>query len=122
MDTIVNMYGNGECCIRVILAFYIFLDMVQKENLPGGGTLHSMMTPHGPDNKTFVHTSQMELKPVKMEGTMVCHVSKSFSSSTCNCARYGTWSVFCSVVDCLFIRIVKNVQSLHVGRSSNYYH
>lgn len=44
---------------------------MQKENLPGGGTLHSMMTPHGPDNKTFVQTSQQELKPVKMEGTMV---------------------------------------------------
>ena len=33
-----------------------------------------MMTPHGPDNKTFVKTSQEELKPVKMEGTMVCFV------------------------------------------------
>ena len=30
-----------------------------------------MMTPHGPDGKTFDHTSQMELKPVKVEGTMV---------------------------------------------------
>ena len=31
-----------------------------------------MMTPHGPDNKTFVRTSQEELKPVKVEETMVC--------------------------------------------------
>ena len=46
--------------------------ILQKENLPGGGTLHSMMTPHGPDNKTFLQTSQQELKPVKVEGTMVC--------------------------------------------------
>ena len=46
--------------------------ILQKENLPGGGTLHSMMTPHGPDNKTFLQTSQQELKPVKIEGTMVC--------------------------------------------------
>ena len=43
----------------------------KKENLPGGATLHSMMTPHGPDAATFEKTSQEELKPVKMTSTMV---------------------------------------------------
>ena len=43
----------------------------KKDNLPGGATLHSMMTPHGPDAVTFEKTSQEELKPVKMTSTMV---------------------------------------------------
>ncbi|XP_065907305.1 homogentisate 1,2-dioxygenase-like [Dysidea avara] len=51
----------------------------KKDNLPGGATLHSMMTPHGPDGKTFDHTSQMELKPVKVEGTMSFMFESSFS-------------------------------------------
>lgn len=44
----------------------------KKGNLPGGATLHSMMTPHGPDADTFEEASTANLKPVKMEGTMVC--------------------------------------------------
>ena len=44
----------------------------KKDNLPGGATLHSMMTPHGPDGHTFEKTSKMELKQIKMGGTMVC--------------------------------------------------
>ena len=43
----------------------------KKDNFPGGATLHSMMTPHGPDANTFEQASTTELKPVKMEGTMV---------------------------------------------------
>ena len=51
-----------------------------------------MMTPHGPDNKTFVKTSQEELKPVKMEGTMVCSVVFH------TCYYYGVWNCMVSVV------------------------
>ena len=43
----------------------------KKDNKPGGATLHSMMTPHGPDAATFEKASTVELKPVKMENTMV---------------------------------------------------
>ena len=40
---------------------------------PGGGSLHSMMTPHGPDYQCFMKCSTEELKPVRVaEGTMVC--------------------------------------------------
>lgn len=39
---------------------------------PGGGSLHSMMTPHGPDADCFENASTEELKPVRIaEGTMV---------------------------------------------------
>ena len=40
--------------------------------LPGGASLHSMMTPHGPDSKCFEAASNMELKAEKIAvGTMV---------------------------------------------------
>lgn len=41
--------------------------------LPGGASLHSMMTPHGPDFKSFEGASNADLKPAKIAvGTMVC--------------------------------------------------
>ena len=39
--------------------------------MPGGGSLHSMMTPHGPDTQAFEKATAAELKPVKLEGTQV---------------------------------------------------
>ena len=37
---------------------------------PGGATLHSMMTPHGPDAKCFKDWTDMKLGPIKVaEGT-----------------------------------------------------
>ncbi|KAL5457206.1 hypothetical protein EMCRGX_G034451 [Ephydatia muelleri] len=57
----------------------------------GGATLHSMMTPHGPDNAVFVKASTAELKPVKLDGTMAFMFESSFSMAvtewggrTCN--------------------------------------
>ncbi|KAJ3040213.1 Homogentisate 1,2-dioxygenase [Rhizophlyctis rosea] len=35
--------------------------------LPGGGSLHSMMSPHGPDKTTFEGASNAELKPHKLD-------------------------------------------------------
>ena len=43
----------------------------KKDSKPGGATLHSMMTPHGPDAPTFLKASTEELRPIKMENTMV---------------------------------------------------
>ena len=33
-------------------------------------SLHNQMLPHGPDEKAFEHASNVELKPVKLEGTL----------------------------------------------------
>jgi len=42
-----------------------------KGFLPGGASLHSHMTPHGPDSTTFENASNEELKPVRVaENTM----------------------------------------------------
>jgi len=38
---------------------------------PGGASLHSIYTPHGPDAATFESASTMDLKPARVaEGTM----------------------------------------------------
>lgn len=43
--------------------------------LPGGASLHSIMTPHGPDAECFTGNSTAELKPQKIAvGTQVCTV------------------------------------------------
>lgn len=40
--------------------------------MPGGASLHSMMTPHGPDYECFTAASTAELKPNKVAvGTQV---------------------------------------------------
>ena len=39
--------------------------------MPGGASLHSMMTPHGPDMPAFEKASKAELKPVRLDGTQV---------------------------------------------------
>ncbi|MGO4704406.1 homogentisate 1,2-dioxygenase [Microvirga sp. 2MCAF38] len=38
--------------------------------VPGGFSLHNQMLPHGPDASAFEHASNVELKPVKLTGTM----------------------------------------------------
>lgn len=39
---------------------------------PGGASLHSMMTPHGPDAACFEKASTEQLKPTRVaDGTMV---------------------------------------------------
>lgn len=41
--------------------------------LPGGASLHSMMTPHGPDVDCFEAATNEELKPTRIaDGTQVC--------------------------------------------------
>ena len=37
---------------------------------PGGVSLHNCMLPHGPDAQAFEHASTVELKPVKLTGTL----------------------------------------------------
>ena len=38
--------------------------------VPGGMSLHNQMLPHGPDATAFEHASNVELKPVKLSGTL----------------------------------------------------
>ncbi|CAD5119269.1 DgyrCDS7895 [Dimorphilus gyrociliatus] len=48
--------------------------------LPGGASLHSMMTPHGPDSECFNKASTEDLKPVRVaDGTMSFMFESSLS-------------------------------------------
>jgi homogentisate 1,2-dioxygenase len=38
--------------------------------VPGGMSLHNCMLPHGPDKTAYEHATKVELKPVKLTGTM----------------------------------------------------
>lgn len=47
---------------------------------PGGGSLHSMMTPHGPDADCFEKATTADLKPQKIaQGTMAFMFESSLS-------------------------------------------
>jgi homogentisate 1,2-dioxygenase len=47
---------------------------------PGGGTLHSFMTPHGPDADCFEKASKDELKPMRIaEGSLAFMFESSLS-------------------------------------------
>ena len=38
----------------------------EGEFMPGGASLHSMMTPHGPDTKCFLGASNGHLAPIRV--------------------------------------------------------
>lgn len=47
--------------------------------LPGGGSLHSTMTPHGPDADCFEKASKAKLAPERIaDGTMVSMLTATF--------------------------------------------
>lgn len=60
--------------------------------LPGGATLHSIMTPHGPDQKCFEQASTAKLEPQRVaDGTQAFMFESSLSMAvtkwgqdTCN--------------------------------------
>ncbi|KAK2715700.1 homogentisate 1,2-dioxygenase-like [Artemia franciscana] len=55
--------------------------------LPGGASLHSMMTPHGPDYKCFEMASNADLKPMRLaEGT------QSFMFESCLQLAVTAWA------------------------------
>lgn len=56
-----------------MFSFYHSISVSQEEGFAaGGGSLHSMMTPHGPDEDCFQKASQVDLKPQRVaDGTMV---------------------------------------------------
>ena len=45
-------------------------DAKEKDFVPGGGSLHNIMTPHGPDADTFLSATQASLTPKKQTDTL----------------------------------------------------
>lgn len=55
----------------------------------GGASLHSMMTPHGPDAKVFGEASKADLHPVKLEGTQAFMFETSLSMAVTEWGELG---------------------------------
>lgn len=54
---------------------------------PGGASLHSIMTPHGPDADCFEKNSTAELQPERVaEGTMVKKIE-------CQLQKQNEWAI-----------------------------
>lgn len=61
--------------------------------LPGGASLHSCCTPHGPDATTFEKASTMELKPVKFDKGL------AFMFETCHMLRLTEYASTAAHID-----------------------
>ncbi len=65
---------------------------------PGGASLHSMMTPHGPDTEAFQKASTSELVPVKLKGTQAFMFESSYSMATTK------WAETCAKIDARYFQ------------------
>jgi homogentisate 1,2-dioxygenase len=64
-------YYHRNCMSEYMGLIYGSYEAKQGGFVPGGGSLHSCMTPHGPDTATFDKASNVELKPHRVaDGTM----------------------------------------------------
>lgn len=63
-------YYHRNCMSEFMGLIYGNYEAKEDGFRPGGASLHSMMTPHGPDNQCFEGASKGELKPVRVaDGT-----------------------------------------------------
>lgn len=88
----VCMYNSyvGNCMSEFMGLLYGKYQAKAEGFIAGGASLHSMMTPHGPDVDAFEKASTApELCPVKMEGTMAFMFESSFSMATTKWAQDG---------------------------------
>ena len=59
----------------------------KKGLMPGGASLHSCMTPHGPDAPTFEGASNKELAPEYFDGGL------AFMFETCFQLKVSRWAL-----------------------------
>ncbi|XP_008545920.1 homogentisate 1,2-dioxygenase [Microplitis demolitor] len=76
----------------------------------GGGSLHTMMTPHGPDVKCFESASNADLKPEKIaEGTM------AFMFETSLCMGLTSWAAESKKLDTNYYNCWKGLKKYFNG-------
>lgn len=78
---------------------------------PGGATLHSIMTPHGPDVKCFESASKEDLKPTRVaEGT------QSFMFESCLGLAVTKWGLkTCQKLDAQYFQCWKGLPKKFTG-------
>lgn len=77
----------GNCMSEFMGLLYGRYQAKAGDFVPGGASLHSMMTPHGPDVDAFESGSHGELRPTKLEGTMAFMFESSFSMAVTDWAQ-----------------------------------
>ncbi len=66
------LFALGNCMSEFMGLIKGHYEAKEEGFQPGGASLHSVMTPHGPDTECFEKNSSAELKPERVaEGTMV---------------------------------------------------
>lgn len=74
--------------------------------LPGGGSLHNCMTPHGPDAKTFEGASVATLKPERVaEGTM------AFMFETSLMLKVSEWALNSGILQSDYLSAWRGIKS-----------
>jgi len=93
-------YFHRNCMTEFMGLIKGMYEAKQEGFLPGGASLHSCMTPHGPDNDTFVKASNAELKPHRVadgtlafmfESSLIMSVSKWAQSTNVDEKYYLCW-------------------------------
>eukprot|EP01112_Ceratiomyxa_fruticulosa_P010897 TRINITY_DN2906_c0_g1_i1.p1 TRINITY_DN2906_c0_g1~~TRINITY_DN2906_c0_g1_i1.p1 ORF type:complete len:436 (-),score=59.24 TRINITY_DN2906_c0_g1_i1:296-1603(-) len=70
-------YYHRNCMSEFMGLVFGIYEAKQEGFLPGGASLHSCMTPHGPDTETFEKASKAELAPVKMKNDTLAFMFES---------------------------------------------
>lgn len=79
---------------------------------PGGATLHSIMTPHGPDAKCFETASNMKLQPERVaDGTQAFMFETYYSMAVTKWA-----SSICNKIDCDYNKCWKELNKQFNGK------
>lgn len=72
-------YYHRNCMSEYMGLIYGSYEAKQGGFVPGGGSLHSCMTAHGPDTKTFEKASKVDLKPERVaDGTLAFMFESSY--------------------------------------------
>jgi homogentisate 1,2-dioxygenase len=73
-------YYHRNCMSEFMGLIYGNYEAKEEGFKPGGASLHSMMTPHGPDADAFQKASKMKLEPGRVaDGTMAFMFESSFN-------------------------------------------
>ncbi|OQR72030.1 homogentisate 1 [Tropilaelaps mercedesae] len=79
---------------------------------PGGATLHSMMTPHGPDIQCFKQATEAVLRPIRVaDHSMAFMFESSFSMGLTHWAEEG-----CQRVDKDYYKCWQGLPKLFNGK------
>lgn len=99
---------HRNCMSETMGLIYGIYEAKKDGFLPGGMSLHSCMTPHGPDAQTFEAASKAELHPERVaEGSLafmfescyLFHVTKHFQSNYIDKDYYKCWQGLVSHFD-----------------------